>query len=249
MGVSVVEFKATAGDAEVVPQRPGERDDEAYEHPEDGESGFFYERRDNHRKSEPKFKLRIDKRKEIVHEVDVQRREELVLRDKRCELVRVLDFENRGEDEHAADTDAAKRFERSDGEVSLNLEGGKDESAGDDDCAHADVDVVAVCLGPFVQQPFVIREREERFGEADFCNAHGDEERCDKKKNARNDGLLEILLFKTIDHGRSLQNVCRFFEDFLRADPIDGLGVFDADVVYDGKDDAERSDAEQDYPI
>ena len=171
MGVTIFEFKAAASDAEVVPKRPGESDDEAHEHPEDGESGFFYERRDNHRKSEPKFKLRIDKRKEIVHEVDVQRREELVLRDKRCELVRVLDFENRGEDEHAADTDAAKRFERSDGEVPLNLEGGEDESAGDDDCAHTDVDVVAVRLGPNVEEPIVIREREERFRETDFGNA------------------------------------------------------------------------------
>ena len=193
--------------------------------------------------------MRIDERKEVVHEVDVQRREELVLRDERCELVRVLDLENGGEDEHAADANAAERFESANGEVSLNLEGGKDESAGDDDCAHADVDVVAVRLGPFVQQPFVIREREERFRETDFGNAHGDEERCDKKKNARNDGLLEILLFKTIDHGCSLQNVCRFFEDFLGAYPIDGLGVFDADVVYDGKDDAESRDAEQDNPI
>ena len=37
VGVSVFEFKASASDAEVVPQRPGERDDEAYEHPENGE--------------------------------------------------------------------------------------------------------------------------------------------------------------------------------------------------------------------
>ena len=35
----------------------------------------------------------------------------------------------------------------------------------------------------------------------------------------------------------------------MRADPIDGLGIFDADVVDDGKNDAECSDAEQDNPI
>ena len=193
--------------------------------------------------------MRIDKRKEVVHEIEVQSREKLVLRDERCELVRVLDLENRGEDEHAADAYTAERLERSDGEVPLNLDGGEDESAGDDDSTHADVDVVAVRLGPNVEKPVVIREREERFGEADFGNADRDKERGYEEKNARNDGLLEILLFKTIDHGCSLQNVCRFFENFLGANPIDGLGVFDADVVDDGKDDAECSDAEQDNPI
>ena len=35
----------------------------------------------------------------------------------------------------------------------------------------------------------------------------------------------------------------------MGADPIDGLGIFDADVVDDGKDDAECCDAEQDNPI
>jgi hypothetical protein len=95
----------------------------------------------------------------------------------------------------------------------------------------------------------MVREREERFRETDFGNADRDKKSSDEEENARNDGLLEILLFKTIDHGRSLQNVCRFFEDFLGADPIDRLGVFDADVVDDGKDDAESRDAEQDNPI
>ena len=37
VGIAVFKFKAAAGDAEVVPQRPGERDDEAHEHPENGE--------------------------------------------------------------------------------------------------------------------------------------------------------------------------------------------------------------------
>ena len=38
------EFEAAAGDAEVVPQSPSERDDEAHEHPEDGERRFADER-------------------------------------------------------------------------------------------------------------------------------------------------------------------------------------------------------------
>ena len=240
MGVAVIEFKATASDAEVVPKCPGKSDDEAYEHPEDGECGFADERRDDHREAEPKFKLRVDERKEVVHEVDVECREELVLRDKRCELVRVLDFENRGEDEHAADADTAERLESAGGKVPLDFERGVDECASDGDGSDSDMDVVAVGLRPNVEEPILIREREDGFGEADFGNANGDKESGNSKENACDNGLF---------HGRSLQNVCRFFEDFLGADPIDGLGIFDADVVDDGKDDAECSDAEQDNPI
>ena len=240
MGVAVIEFKATASDAEVVPERPSKRDDEAHKHPEDGERRFLDERRDDHREAEPEFKLRIDKREEVVHEVDMECREELVLRDECCKLVRILDFENRGEDEHAADADTAERFESADGKVPLDFERGVDECASDGNGTDTHMDVVAVSLRPNVQKPILVCEREERFGEADFCHADGYKECGEEQEDACDNGLF---------HGRSLQNVCRFFEDFLGANPIDGLGVFDADVVDDGKDDAEGCDAEQDNPI
>ena len=176
MGVAIIEFKASASDAEVVPERPSKRDDEADEHPENGERRFLDERRDNHRESEPEFKLRIDECEEVVHEVDVKSREELVLRDECCELVRVLNFENRGKDEHAADANTAERFESADGKVPLDFERGVDECASDGDGSDTHMDVVAVSLRPNVQKPILVGECENRFGEADFGNANGDKE-------------------------------------------------------------------------
>ena len=249
MGVAVFEFKATACDAEVVPQRPSEGDDEAHEHPENRKCGFLDERRNDHGETEPEFKLRVHKRKEIIHEVNVKCREKLVLRDESCELVRVLNFENRGEDEHAANANAAKRFERAGGKVFLDLERGGNQGACDGNGANANVDVVAVGLRPNIQKPIVVRECEECFGETDFCNANGDKECGKRKEHARDNRILEVCFFKTCNHGRSLQDVCWFFEDFLGANPIDGFGIFDSNVVDDGKGDAECCDAEQDNPI
>ena len=163
--------------------------------------------------------------------------------------MRVLDLENGGENEHAANADAAKRFESADGEILLNLDGREDECASENDGANANVDIVAVCLRPNVEEPFLVGERENRFGEADFGNADGHEECRHEKENARDNGLLEIFFFKTCNHGNSLKNVCRFFEDILSANPIDGFGVIDADVVDDGKCDAECGNAKQDNPI
>ena len=71
--VAVFEFKAAASDAEIIPQRPRKCDDEAYKHPENGKCRFADERRNNHGKAEPEFKLRIDERKEIVYEINVER--------------------------------------------------------------------------------------------------------------------------------------------------------------------------------
>lgn len=48
---------------------------------------------------------------------------------------------------------------------------------------------------------------------------------------------------------RSLQNVRRFFHHVLRANPVYGFFVADADVVYDGEDDAECCDAEEYNPV
>ena len=249
VGVSVFEFKATASDAEVVPESPGECDDEAHEHPENRKCGFADERRYNHGEAEPEFKLRIDKRKEVVHEVQVQCREELVLRYECCKLVRVLDFENRGEDEHAANAYATKRFERARGKVFLNLECGGDQGASECNGANTNVDVVAVSLRPNIQKPLVVGECEECFGKADFCNTDCYKERGECEENACDNRILEVWFFKTCNHSRSLQDVCRFFENFLGANPIDGFGVIDSNVVYDGKSDAECGNAEQDNPI
>ena len=240
MGVAVFEFKAAAGDAEVVPECPGERDDEAYEHPEDCKCRFFDERRYDHGEAKPELKLRIDKRKEVVHEVQVQCRKELVLRNECRELVRVLNLVDRCKDEHAANAYAAKRFKSADREILLNLDRGDDQGACDDDCANSNVDVVTVSLRPNVQEPILVGECEECFREADFSNANGHKECRDEEKNACNNGVF---------HGCSLKNVCRFFKNFLRAYPIDGFGVVNADVVDDGKCNAECGNAEQDNPI
>ncbi len=242
-------FKATASDAEVIPQRPGECDDEAYEHPENRKCRFADKRRHDHRKPEPEFKLRVHECKEVVHEVEVQCREKLVLRNERCELVRVLDFENGGENEHASNADAAKCFKSADGKILLDLDGREDECASENDGANANVDVVAVCLRPNVEEPFLVGESENRFGETDFGNADGHKKCRDEKEDARDNGILEIFFFKTCNHRDSLKNVCRLFEDILGANPIDGFGVIDADVVDDGECDAECCNAEQDNPI
>ena len=171
-------FEAAAGDAKVVPQSPCESYDEAYEHPENSERRFFHERRENHREAEPKFKLRINERKEIVDEIEVHCREELVLRHECRKLVWVLNLENRGEDEHATDTNAAERFESADGKILLQLDGGEDERTCNGYGADSHLDVVAVGLRPQVDKPVLVGEGEECFWEADFSNTHGYEETC-----------------------------------------------------------------------
>ena len=141
--------------------------------------------------------MRVHECKEVVHEVEVQCREELVLRNESCELVRILNLENGSENEHAANADAAKRFKSADGKILLNLDGREDECASENDGANANVDVVAVGLRPNVQKPIVVREREECFGETDFCNANGDKECSECKKNACDNRILEVCFFKT----------------------------------------------------
>lgn len=132
------DFKTSAGDSEVERERPGKRDDERNEHPENREGGFLGERGDDERETEPKFELRINQAEQVVDEIG----QKLVLGDKNCESLGILDFEKARRDEEKSDADAEKRFEAFDSKVLVLFVGEKSGENGEDQRGDSDVQIV-----------------------------------------------------------------------------------------------------------